>query len=864
MTGGNLTRDEAAERARLLTTRHYAVELDLTRGDTLFGSKSTISFACAEPGAATFVDLLAPTVRSVTLNGAALDPAEVFDGARVHLRDLRAENVVVIDADAAYSRTGEGLHRFVDPVDGEVYLYTQFEPADSRRLFANFEQPDLKAAFQFTVTAPPNWRVWSNESLEELSQDAAGANVWRFNATKPISTYITAIVAGDYHVVEDSHTVGLPDGSELLIPVSAMVRKSLAPYFDAEAILAVTKAGLDFYHRIFDYPYPFGKYDSAFVPEYNLGAMENPGLVTFNEKLVFRSKTTDASYQGRANTIMHEMAHMWFGDLVTMKWWDDLWLKESFADFMGTYALVQATRWDDAWVSFANGRKAWAYRQDQLPTTHPIVADIGDLEAARLNFDGITYAKGASVLKQLAAYVGEEAFLEGARRYFQRHAFDNTTLDDLLEVLEETSGRDMKTWSQAWLETAGVNTLTAQTQTDGNGTVTAARVRQSAIPEFPTLRPHRVAVGGYSPNPATGAVELVERFELDVDGELTELPQLIGKPRPALVLLNDRDLTYAKIRFTAAELDAFERGGIAALPDSMARALAWSGVWHMTRDALVPGRRFLEIVLNNIEAETDISVVQNLLRQASQVRKRFLDPANRPAAAARLAARLWELLAGAAPGSDHQVAFAYGAVRAANQDSDFDRLKDLLTAGSTAGGTLAYDGLAVDQDLRWKIIEALAAAGHDDDAVLAEREAAADDTADGRRHRAAARAARPLAEAKAEAWALVVETPDQPNDLIDAVLAEFHQPDQGKLAEPYVERYFAALAPIWAERSIQNAERIVSGGYPWPLASAGLLSRTDAWLASAESKAPALARLVLEARDDTARALRAQECDRNA
>ncbi|MFL6115267.1 MAG: aminopeptidase N [Catenulispora sp.] len=858
MTGGNLTRDEAEERARLVTARHYAVALDLTRGDTIFGSRSTITFACSEPGAATFVDLLAPSVRGVTLNGVALDPAEVFDGARVHLRDLRAENVVTIDADAAYSHTGEGLHRFVDPVDGEVYLYTQFEPADSRRLFANFEQPDLKAAFQFTVTAPATWRVWSNESLEELTQDADGANVWRFTATEPISTYITAIVAGDYHVVEDRHTVRLKDGSELLIPVSALVRKSLAAYFDPAAILGVTKAGLDFYHRIFDYPYPFGKYDSAFVPEYNLGAMENPGLVTFNEKLIFRSKTTDASYQGRASTIMHEMAHMWFGDLVTMKWWDDLWLKESFADFMGVYALTRATGWDQAWVSFANGRKAWAYRQDQLPTTHPIVADIRDLEDARLNFDGITYAKGASVLKQLAAYVGEEAFLEGARRYFQRHAFGNTTLSDLLEVLAETSGRDMKTWSKAWLETAGVNTLTAETDTGADGVVTAAHIRQSAVPEFPTLRPHRIAVGCYAPNPATGAVELVERIELDVDGERTELPQLVGKPRPPLILLNDQDLTYAKVRFTAEELAAFERGGIAALPDRMARALAWSGVWHMTRDAVIPGRRFIAIVLRNIEAETDISVTQNLLRQIRLVRSEYLDPDHRPAADAKVSARLWELLASAPAGSDHQVAFAYGAVRDASRGPDFDKLKALLS------GDLGYPGLTVDQDLRWAIIERLAAAGLDDDGAAADREAAADDTADGRRHRSAARAARPLAAAKAEAWQLVVATPDQPNDLIEAVLARFYQVGQDKLAEPYVEPYFRTLAAIWSERSIQNAERIVSHGYPWPLTSPELLARTDAWLASDAAPAPALRRLVLEARDDAARALRARERDKNA
>jgi aminopeptidase N len=858
MTGGNLTRDEAAERARLLTAEHYAVELDLTRGDTTFGSKSTITFGCSEPGAASFVDLLAPSVRSVTLNGEALDPAEVFDGARVHLSGLRAENVVVIDADAAYSRTGEGLHRFVDPVDGEVYLYTQFEPADSRRLFANFEQPDLKAVFEFQVKAPTGWGVWSNSPLDAASETEDGHVLHSFGPTKPISTYITAVVAGPYYFVEENHTVTLSDGSQLDIPIGAMCRKSLARYFDADAILDVTRRGLDFYHRIFDYPYPFGNYHSAFVPEYNLGAMENPGLVTFNERMIFRSKTTDASYQGRANTIMHEMAHMWFGDLVTMKWWDDLWLKESFADFMGAYALTHATRWEHAWVSFANGRKAWAYRQDQLPTTHPIVADIRDLEDARLNFDGITYAKGASVLKQLAAYVGEDAFLEGARRYFKRHAFGNTTLDDLLAALEETSGRDLKAWSKAWLETAGVNTLTAEVQTGADGVVTAAAITQSAVPEFPTLRPHRIAVGCYSPNPATGAVELLERIELDVQGPRTELPQLVGKPQPGLVLLNDLDLTYAKIRFTPAELDAFEHGGIAALPDSMARALAWSGVWHMTRDAVMSGRRFIAIVLRNIEAETDISVVQNLLRQVRVVRGDYLDPGHRPAADAAISQRLWELLAGAPAGSDHQVAFAYGAVRAASQDPDFAKLQALLS------GELSFGGLTVDQDLRWAIIEVLAAEGLDDDGTLSEREAATDDTADGRRHRAAARAARPLAEAKAEAWRLVVETPDQPNDLIGAVLGEFYQVGADELAEPYVEPYFEALAPVWAGRSIQNAERIVSGGYPWPLTSPDLLARTDAWLASEAAKAPALRRLVLEARDDAARALRARECDRNA
>ena len=457
MPGKNLSRDEAARRAALLSVSSYRISLDLGNAADLeartFVSSSTISFACAQPGASTFLDLIAPSVRSVTLNGIALDPAEVFGDSRVQLSGLRAENEVTVVADCAYSRTGEGLHRFSDPADGRVYLYTQFEPADARRLYANFEQPDLKASFVFDVKVPAGWYISSNSAPAKRAPVVNSVANWTFLPTPRISTYITAVVAGPYHVASEHYVRELPDGTRLEIPLNALCRASLADHFDEEAVFDVTKRGLDFFHEKFKYPYPFGKYDQAFVPEYNLGAMENPGCVTFTEEYVFRSKQTDTAYEGRANTILHEMAHMWFGDLVTMKWWDDLWLKESFADFMGSYVSVGATRWTNAWVSFANRRKSWALRQDQLPSTHPIVATINDLEDAKLNFDGITYATGASVLKQLVAYVGEDAFFEGSRRYFRRHAFGNTMLTDLLRALEETSGRDLSAWSKAWLET---------------------------------------------------------------------------------------------------------------------------------------------------------------------------------------------------------------------------------------------------------------------------------------------------------------------------------------------------------------------------------------------------------------------------
>lgn len=413
---------------------------------------------------------------AVTLNGTALDPAAVFDGTRVALDSLaEGENVLVVDARCAYSRTGEGMHRFVDPEDGEVYLYTQYEPADARRVFANFEQPDLKAPYRFRVTAPEGWRVWSNGAEESHE-----GGEWRFAETKPISTYITTVVAGPYHYVTDHYSRTFEDGSTLEIPLGAMCRKGLARHFDADDVFLITKQGLDFFHDHFDYPYPFGKYDQAFVPEYNLGAMENPGLVTFREEYIYRGKVTTASYERRANVILHEMAHMWFGDLVTMSWWDDLWLKESFADFMGSFSMVEATRFTNGWITFANNRKAWAYRADQLPSTHPVTADIRDLEDAKLNFDGITYAKGASVLKQLVAYVGRDAFLEGARRYFKQHAYGNTRLGDLLSVLADTSGRDMTAWSRAWLQTAGVNSLTPVLSYDSEGRIAELAVVQEA------------------------------------------------------------------------------------------------------------------------------------------------------------------------------------------------------------------------------------------------------------------------------------------------------------------------------------------------------------------------------------------------
>ncbi|HWU10355.1 MAG TPA: aminopeptidase N [Streptomyces sp.] len=859
MPGENLSRDEARERAELLTVDGYEVALDLRSavgepdggdeaGPRTFRSQTTIRFRAARAGASSFADLVAPSVNAVTLNGKDLDPAAVFDGTRIALEELAdGENVLVVDAQCAYSRTGEGMHRFVDPEDGEVYLYTQYEPADARRVFANFEQPDLKAPYRFEVTAPEGWQVWSNGA-----QESQEGEVHRFARTLPISTYITAVVAGPYHYVSDHYTRTFDDGSKLEVPLGAMCRKGLAPHFDADDVFRITRQGLDFFHDHFDYPYPFGKYDQAFVPEYNLGAMENPGLVTFREEYIYRGKVTSASYERRANVILHEMAHMWFGDLVTMQWWDDLWLKESFADFMGTFSMVEATRFTDGWITFANNRKAWAYRADQLPSTHPVTADIRDLEDAKLNFDGITYAKGASVLKQLVAYVGREAFLEGARRYFERHAYGNTRLGDLLAVLAETSGRDMTAWSRAWLQTAGVNVLTPVVTYDDEGRVAELSVVQEAAASHPELRPHRVAVGLYRLSPE-GELVRYARAGTDVAGERTVVAELAGSERPDLVLVNDDDLTYCKVRFDEVSL-ATLREHLGDITDPLARALCWSALWNLTRDAVLPAREFVSLVLTHAGRESDIGVLQMLHAWARSALVHYAAPAWREEGGRALAGGALAELRRAEPGSEHQLTWARFFAAAAASDADFRLLGELLD------GSAVIDGLDVDQELRWAFLFPLVSHGRAGEAAV-DAELGRDDTASGKRHHVRCLASRPSAAVKAQAWAAVVESDKLSNALVGATIAGFGQPSQRELLAPYTASYFEAIERVWDERSIQIGMDVVKGLFPGLQDDPATLTATDAWLTSHPDAAPALRRLVLEARDDLARALRGQERD---
>ena len=848
MAENNLLRSEAAERARLLADVHYDVVLDLT-GDDAFRSETRLRCRCSDPGAETFLDVTAVRVESATVNGDAVPPGAFdADAGRLRIGGLAAGNEIVVVAEHAYEHTGVGLHRFVDPVDGQVYLHTQFEPFDAHRVFACFDQPDLKATFSFEVEAPAGWEVVSNGAVADRPAGGA-AGRWRFATTETMSTYITALVAGPYHSVHRAHRE---------MKMGLYCRQSLAQYLDADEIFDVTGAGFDFFEDAFGRPYAFGKYDQLFVPEFNFGAMENAGCVTFSERHLFRSKVTEAEREGRADTILHEMAHMWFGDLVTMRWWDDLWLNESFATFASYLGLVEATRFRSAWTTFASNWKTWAYRQDQLPSTHPIVADAPDIETMKTNFDGITYAKGASVLRQLVAWVGQKEFLDGVRAYFARHAFGNTSLCDFLAALEEASGRDLGQWAQQWLETTGVNTMRASIATgpsDGGGEVfTAFAVEQEAVPDHPTLRSHRMAVGLYDYD-GQRRLRRRTRVELDVEGHRTAVDELAGLAVPDLVLLNDGDLAYTKIRLDPRSL-ATVTASLGTLDDPLARGLCWSAAWDMLRDAELPARRYLDLVLANLGGEDQIAVVAGLLRNADSAAVVFGDPANREPARRRLAEHALAGLRGAEPGSDLQLAYARAFAAAARGDDHLALLRALLEDGGVRG----VAGLAVDTELRWALVRSLATAGIADAPELITAEAARDATDAGARHAAAARAAQPHEAPKAEAWTALVDG-DLPLAMMRAVMGGFRQPDQELLLQAWTAPYFDALLPVWERRGPDVGMSFTEMLYP---VGDGAVPMTDAWL-SANDGAPApIRRLLLEGRDQAQRIARARACDAGA
>jgi aminopeptidase N len=851
----NLTRDQAKLRADLLDVTGYDIELDLTDGhggpgEKTFASTTTVRFSSDRAGESTWVDIVADRVHAATLNGADVDVSAYVEDKGIALAGLAEANELTVTADCRYMNTGEGLHRFVDPVDDGVYLYTQFETADAKRMFACFDQPDLKSVYRLTVVAPKDWKVVSNTMVDSTEETPEGAVRTVFKESERLSTYLVALIAGPYAEWRDEYT-----DAHKTIPLGIYCRASLAEHMDADRLFTETKQGFGFYHEKFGTPYPFSKYDQLFVPEFNAGAMENAGAVTFLEDYVFRSRVTRYAYERRAETLLHEMAHMWFGDLVTMRWWDDLWLNESFATFASVLAQAEATEYKNAWTSFANIEKSWAYRQDQLPSTHPIAADIVDLHAVEVNFDGITYAKGASVLKQLVAYVGLDHFLDGLKVYFGKHAWGNATLADLLGALEEASGRDLSWWSAQWLETTGLNSLSPRYEIGADGTFTSFAVVQSgAKPGAGELRTHRVAVGVYDED-GSGKIVRKHRVELDVDGERTEVPDLVGQPAGKLVLVNDDDLTYCTMRLDPASLTTLiDR--IADITEPLPRTLCWSAAWEMTREAELKARDFVTLVQRGIHTESEVGVVQRLLLQAQTALNSY---AEQEWAAATgwpaFTARLLELVRDAEPGSDHQLAFVNSLAGSVLDGPTLSVLSGWLD------GSAPLEGLTVDTDLRWRLLHALVAHGKAAASEI-DAELARDNTATGRRQAERARALRPTAEAKADAWQRAVYDDELPNAVSDSLISGFSHPGQKALLGSYVAKYFEVIDEVWQRRSSERAQPIAIGLYPSWAVAPETVSASDDWLAGEHLQA--LRRLVSEGRAGIVRALAARDFDAQA
>ena len=862
----NLSRAECARRSADITLFSYRVELDVSEAvdpdQATFPTTSIIDLTSAS-GQIT-LDFIGE-VEQVEVDGQAQEVDS--DGARVHVAvPAGVPCVVTVRGQARYSRSGEGMHRFVDPADERTYLYTHYEPADSRRVFACFEQPDLKAEFTFVVTGPDEWEIRSNGaemSREQTGENSAGmvCSTRSFAPTARQSTYLTCVAAGPYRRWDDQWSTETPDG-ELAVPLALLCRESLAAAFDPEELFKLTKLGLDHFHTAFAYPYPWGKYDQIFVPEYNLGAMENPGLVTFADQIyVYESAATRSQHEGRSNTLMHEMSHMWFGDLVTPAWWDELWLKESFADYMGTAANAIATDFTDAWTPFCARRKAWAYEQDQLPTTHPIVADIPDVEAAKQNFDGITYAKGASVLKQLVAYVGEEEFYEGARRYFQRHAFGSTTLADLIATLQEASGRDLQEWVQQWLHTTGVSELTPRVTLAADGTVEELVVEQAGSGEAgDVLRDHRLVVGLYAKGEG-GELRRTSRIELDVTGASTPVPEAVGCPAPDLVLINDDDLTYAKVRLDETGLATVRE--TFAIESSLSRACVWSALWNACRDAQLPAADFIDIVVAHAPSESHVALLGNAVGNALTAARTYAPASARPELMRRLLDLTAEQMRDAEPGSGAQLIYARAFADAALEcDARADEIRGLLE------GTEVVEGLPMDAAMRWSLLRALVATGHAGTAELdAEREK--DTSSPARIRHLTAQCSVPDAEVKRSALATVIGDPGLSNDEVTARTTGFATPGHGALVADQMQPYLDALTQVWGSRSQELATRMVRGFFPGADLGEGeevenqpVVVALRGWLPEQQDAPRALRRLITARLDLLERALRAQAAAR--
>ncbi len=846
MTLANFTQAQAQARAALIKNVNYQIELDLLDHQaTQFGSKTTVEFSAAA-GASTWIDLIAPAVSSIELNGEAV-LATAFNGFRIELTNLKAENKLVITANCAYSTTGEGLHRFIDPVDNERYLYSQFETADARRAYACFDQPDIKARYLFTMKAPKHWVVLSNTATEPT--DAGEFNLWRFPKTEIISTYITAIVAGNYHQTHDNYV-----GEFGSYPLRVLCRQSLKDHLNYKFMFETVKHGFKVFERDFNVGYPFGKYDQIFVPEFNAGAMENAGCVTFRDDYIWRGKVTAFEHHWLSNVVLHELAHMWFGNYVTMQWWNDLWLNESFAEWAAYHAQQEQPGFSDAWVNFLTTRKSWGYRQTQLPSTHPIATDVSDLESVWDNFDGISYAMGASVLRQLTVAVGIDKFLKGLQIYFSRHALGNAKFEDLLAAVGQAAGTDLTNWAEVWIRKAGVTTLRTSAELDGDNykSVTINQEPPAAPAGLePVLRPHRFAIGHY--DLINGKLIRTKQEMIDLAGSSTKIESLTASKVPSVLLLNDDDFTFAKIRLDQNSWrNVIEHFG--KLEDTLARGLIWDAAWDVTRDAEGSASDYVSLALNGMASEPDSSTIAIAVRNLKTAVDLYAKPANQNKYRQQIAGTLLEYALTAPASSDHQLAFVRGLCAFASPGYGLEELINWYHGSSIPAG------LQVDTDLRWTLLNRMVRQG-----VAALNEIAAeleiDNSSKGHEESVRLKAAIPTATAKAEAWDSIVNKSDASNAIVENTIAGFNDYENPDLHAEFIAKYFEMLPTLWqGDRGYHVAQNITIGLYPMPLVNNELVTATQAFLAQADIE-PSARRFVSEQLANLNRAIAARAID---
>jgi aminopeptidase N len=778
-----LSQVDAAARSARVSNVDYALQFSLT-GKESFSGVTTASFDLADNSTPLTIDLDKATVKSVSVNGKQVDAQYNNWFVTIAAADLvQGRNTVVIAYERLHSTNGEGLHRMVDPVDNRVYTYSHFEPAAAHQMFAVFDQPDLKASYQVTATAPADWQVVST-TREARIEDLGSMRRWTFPKTKKLSPYNFSLHAGPYKVWEDK------SGK---YPMRLLARQSVASQVTPEDWFRYTKAGLAFFDNYFGIPYPFEKYDQLLVPDFLYGAMENAGAVTFAEgRFLHKARMTDAQRQSLASVIMHEMAHQWFGDLVTMKWWNGLWLNESFASFMGTLATAEATEFEDAWQHFYSTGKQAAYAQDQKSTTHPIEVPVPSTANAFDNIDAITYSKGASTLMQLRHLLGAEVFRKGVHNYLTRYSYQNARLDDFIGSLGEAAGRDLSGWTREWLYQPGVNTIAARFSCSG-GKLKGFALQQSAPGKaLPTLREQRVQVATFKLE--GGKLVTLQTVPVTYSGATTRVPALAGSACPDLVYPNYQDWGFVKVQLDKRSFET-ARASLAKVDDPLLRTMLWQSLWDGVRDGKLPLNEFLKTVLANAPQEKDYTLLGDILGKLA-ASKEYLDLMGLRSAWATQTGSALEQMAWngtlASKGNDNfQRRWFNAYLGLASSPAALERLAGILA------GTVAVDGLSINQDLRWAIITRLNRYKHPGAAALVEQEAQRDKSDSGQAAALAATVVRPDPQLKAE-WLGTVEDLKTalPFSKIRTAMESLYPAEQKALAEQTAARRLARLPAI--------------------------------------------------------------------